>query len=419
MGGGHDEREQTLNQLLVEMDGFGENEGIIVIAATNRPDVLDPALLRPGRFDRQIVIDVPDLRGREDIISVHSKNKPLAEDVNVGILAKRTPGFTPADLENMLNEAAILTARYNMRKIDMDTIETAITKVIAGPEKKSRIISEKERRLTAYHEAGHAVVATLLPDTDKVHQVTIIPRGRAGGFTMTLPEEDKSYITRGEMYNQIIHLLGGRVAEQLVLDDISTGASNDIERATNIARNMVTRYGMSDKIGPVNYSSEDEVFLGRDFSTKKNISEDVASEIDHEIRSVIEDAYQRTTELLKAHMDKLHVIAEGLLELETLDAEQFERLFNGEDVAILKAEYDAKRDQQMRERVAAKIKADRELEISRKIFAGQVDPETGKYTAGEDAVPPQAEKKAEDSWEKDLFPGADEAENTKDPKQEE
>jgi len=421
LGGGHDEREQTLNQLLVEMDGFGENEGIIVIAATNRPDVLDPALLRPGRFDRQIVIDIPDLKGREEIIAVHSKNKPLADDVNVQILAKRTPGFTPADIENMLNEAAILTARYNMKSIDMDTIETAITKVIAGPEKKSRIINEKERRLTAYHEAGHAVVATLMPDTDKVHQVTIIPRGRAGGFTMTLPEEDKSYITKGEMFNQIIHLLGGRVAEQLVLDDISTGASNDIERATNIARNMVTRYGMSDKIGPVNYSSEDEVFLGRDFSTKKNISEAVTSEIDHEIRSIIEEAYAKTSELLSENMDKLHMIAEGLLELETLDAEQFERLFNGESVEVLKAEYDAKRSQQQKEREEARIKAEKELEISRKILMGQVDPKTGRYV-----YPPQQpprpvsdQKQAEDSWEKDLFPGTDEAEKSKEPKQEE
>ncbi|MBR6700792.1 MAG: ATP-dependent zinc metalloprotease FtsH [Firmicutes bacterium] len=421
LGGGHDEREQTLNQLLVEMDGFGENEGIIVIAATNRPDVLDPALLRPGRFDRQIVIDIPDLKGREEIIAVHSKNKPLADDVNVQILAKRTPGFTPADIENMLNEAAILTARYNMKSIDMDTIETAITKVIAGPEKKSRIINEKERRLTAYHEAGHAVVATLMPDTDKVHQVTIIPRGRAGGFTMTLPEEDKSYITKGEMFNQIIHLLGGRVAEQLVLDDISTGASNDIERATNIARNMVTRYGMSDKIGPVNYSSEDEVFLGRDFSTKKNISEAVTSEIDHEIRSIIEEAYAKTSELLSENMDKLHVVAEGLLELETLDAEQFERLFNGESVETLKAEYDEKREKQLKEREEARIKAEKELEITRKILAGQVDPKTGRYVYPPQQAPNPVrdQKQAEDSWERDLFPGVDEAEKSKEPKQEE
>ncbi len=442
LGGGHDEREQTLNQLLVEMDGFGENEGIIVIAATNRPDVLDPALLRPGRFDRQVVIDIPDLKGREEIIAVHSKNKPLADDVNVEVLAKRTPGFTPADIENMLNEAAILAARYNMPKIDMDTIETAITKVIAGPEKKSRIISDKEKRLTAYHEAGHAVVATLLPDTDKVHQVTIIPRGRAGGFTMTLPEEDKSYITKGEMFNQIIHLLGGRVAEQLVLDDISTGASNDIERATDIARNMVTRYGMSDKIGPVNYSSEDEVFLGRDFSTKKNISEAVTSEIDHEIRRIIEAAYSKTTELLKEHMDKLHVVAEGLLELETLDAEQFERLFNGESVETLKNEYREKIEKLRKERDAARAKAEEQAaqEMGKKILMGQMDPRTGKY------APPQTghaehrgradgrastsgnfsdragrtvdrERKAEDTWEQDLFPGSDEAKN-KQPKQE-
>ncbi len=370
LGGGHDEREQTLNQLLVEMDGFGENEGIIVIAATNRPDVLDPALLRPGRFDRQVVIDVPDLKGREAIIKVHSRNKPLAKDVNVETLAKRTPGFTPADIENMLNEAAILTARNNMPSIDMDTIETAITKVIAGPEKKSRIISDKEKRLTAYHEAGHAVVATLLPGTDKVHQVTIIPRGRAGGFTMTLPEEDKSYITKGEMFDSIIHLLGGRVAEQLVLDDISTGASNDIERATNIARNMVTRYGMSDSIGPVNYSSEEEVFLGRDFSTKKNISEAVTSEIDHEIRRIIEDAYSKTVELLEANMDKLHAVAAGLIELETLDAEQFERLFNGEPLENLKAEEDARQSEKARqqEEVRRKARERAEREEQRKIL---------------------------------------------------
>ena len=418
LGGGHDEREQTLNQLLVEMDGFGENEGIIVIAATNRPDVLDPALLRPGRFDRQIVVDIPDLKGREEIIAVHSRNKPLADDVNVGILAKRTPGFTPADIENMLNEAAILTARYNMHKIDMDTIETAITKVIAGPEKKSRIISEKERRLTAYHEAGHAVVATLMPDTDKVHQVTIIPRGRAGGFTMTLPEEDKSYITKGEMFNQIIHLLGGRVAEQLVLDDISTGASNDIERATNIARNMVTRYGMSDRIGPVNYSSEDEVFLGRDFSTKKNISEAVTSEIDHEIRRIIEEAYAKTTELLQANMDKLHVIAEGLLELETLDADQFERLFNGESVETLKEEYEDKLSKQQAEREKARLRAEKEHETERKILMGQVNPATGKYSASAEADGVRGRSRAEGTGENRQAPGTDEAAKTRETKQE-
>ena len=356
LGGGHDEREQTLNQLLVEMDGFGENEGIIVIAATNRPDVLDPALLRPGRFDRQVTIDIPDLKGREEIIEVHAKNKPMAEDVDVEVLAKRTPGFTPADIENMLNEAAILTARHRGSKIDMDIIETAITKVIAGPEKKSRIISDKERRLTAYHEAGHAVVATLIPGMDKVHQVTIIPRGRMGGFTMTLPEEDRSYVTKGDMLNQIIHLLGGRVAEKLVLDDISTGASNDIERATAIARNMITRYGMSDKLGPVNYSSEEEVFLGKDFSTKRNYSEQIANEIDQEIKYVIENAFAKTSELLETNMDKLHIIAQGLMEMESLDAEQFRRLFEGEDLAVIKQEYEEKLQKKKKAAEAAKQK---------------------------------------------------------------
>lgn len=331
LGGGHDEREQTLNQLLVEMDGFGVNEGIIIIAATNRPDILDPALLRPGRFDRQVVVGVPDVKGREEILKVHSKNKPLAEDVDLKILARRTPGFTPADIENLMNEAALLTARKNRKKIDMATIEEAITKVIAGPEKRSRVISEKERKLTAYHEAGHAVVAKMLPNTDPVHQVTIIPRGRAGGFTMILPKEDKYYATKTEMQEQIIHLLGGRVAEKLVLDDISTGASNDLERATNIARAMVTKYGMSDNLGPVNYSSEDEVFLGRDFSTRRNYSEEVASEIDKEVRSIIDHAYVTCEKILKDNMDKLHLVANKLLEVETLNAEEFERLFAGEE----------------------------------------------------------------------------------------
>ena len=272
LGGGHDEREQTLNQLLVEMDGFAENAGIIILAATNRPDVLDPALLRPGRFDRQIVIGIPDIVGREEIFRIHSRNKPLAEGVDPKVLARRTPGFSPADIENMLNEAALLAARRNGMKIRMEEIEEAITKVIAGPEKKSRVISEEERKLTAYHEAGHAVVAHVLPKTDPVHQITIIPRGRAGGFTMILPKEDKYYGTKETMREQIIHLLGGRVAEMLTLDDISTGASNDIQRATDIAKEMVTKYGFSDKLGPVNYSSSDEVFLGKDFSTRQAYS---------------------------------------------------------------------------------------------------------------------------------------------------
>ena len=330
LGGGNDEREQTLNQLLVEMDGFAENSGIIILAATNRPDVLDPALLRPGRFDRQVVIGIPDVKGREEIFKVHSKNKPLDKSVDAGVLARRTPGFTPADIENLLNEAALLAARRNGRTIRMEEIEEAITKVIAGPEKKSRVINEEERRLTAYHEAGHAVVARSLPKTDPVHQITIIPRGRAGGFTMTLPKEDRSYGTRQGMREQILHLLGGRVAEMLTLDDISTGASNDIQRATDIARDMITKYGFSERLGTVNYSDSEEVFLGRDFTSSKKYSEEVAAEIDDEIRRMIGECLEDTKEILKCHMTELENVAQALLLVETLDGEQFERLFTGE-----------------------------------------------------------------------------------------
>ncbi len=330
IGGGNDEREQTLNQLLVEMDGFGINEGIIILAATNRPDVLDPAILRPGRFDREVSIGIPDIKGREAIFKVHSKNKPLDKGIDLKILARRTPGFTPADIENMMNEAALLTARRNGSEIHMDDLEEAITRVIAGPQKKSRVISDSEKKLTAFHEAGHAIVARALPNTDPVHQVTIMPRGRAGGFTMTLPKEDKYYMTKTEMEQQIMHLLGGRVAEQLMLKDISTGASNDLERATTIARNMITKYGMSDKIGPINYSDSDEVFLGKDFSSRRNFSESLASQIDLEIKAIIETAYKNTEEILTKYTKELNLIADALLELETIDGKQFELLFTGE-----------------------------------------------------------------------------------------
>ena len=331
LGGGHDEREQTLNQLLVEMDGFGVNQGIIIMAATNRPDILDPALLRPGRFDREVVVGVPDVRGREAIFEVHSKNKPLAKDVNKEVLAKRTPGFTPADIENIMNEAAILTARKREKEIHMDTIEEAITKVMVGVAKKSRVISDKDRKLTAYHEAGHAICMNILPNISPVHQVTIIPRGRAGGFTEPLPQEDQMYGTKNEMLETIVMALGGRVAEELIMDDISTGASNDLERVTAIARAMVTKYGMSEKMGPMVYGdSDDEVFLGNSITTKKNYSEEIAYEIDKEVREIVENAYAECKRILKENMDKLHYVAKGLLLYETLDSEQFMQAFNEE-----------------------------------------------------------------------------------------
>ena len=331
LGGGHDEREQTLNQLLVEMDGFGVNQGIIIMAATNRPDILDPALLRPGRFDRQVVVGAPDVKGREAIFRVHAKNKPLADDVKIEVLARRTPGFTPADIENLMNEAAILTARKREKKIQMETIEEAITKVIAGFAKKSRVISEPERKLTAYHEAGHAVCAHVLDHVSPVHQVTIVPRGRAGGFTMQLPVEDKFYATKNEMKENLIVLLGGRVAEELTLDDISTGASNDLERVASTARQMVTKYGMSTKLGPMAFGdSEEEVFLGNSIGNKRNYSEEVASEIDQEIRSIVDTAYKKTRTLLNDNMDRLEYVAQALLIYETLDAEQFIKAFNKE-----------------------------------------------------------------------------------------
>lgn len=327
LGGGHDEREQTLNQLLVEMDGFSANEGIIMIAATNRPDILDPALLRPGRFDRQIVVDRPDIKGRTEILKVHVKGKPIGQDVNLDVIAQRTPGFTGADLSNLVNEAALLTARKDKKAINMPEMEEAAERVIMGPERKSRVISDKGKRLTAYHEGGHTIVGMLLEHTDPVHKVTIIPRGRAGGYTLSLPKEDKYYATRSEMLDELKVLLGGRVAEALVLKEISSGASNDLQRATQLARQMICEYGMSENIGPVTFGHrQDQVFLGRDIARDKDYSEEVAAEIDKEVRSFMEDAYAATEKLLSDNIDKLHVIAKALMEKETLEEEEINQL---------------------------------------------------------------------------------------------
>lgn len=331
LGGGHDEREQTLNQLLVEMDGFTENDSVIVMAATNRRDILDPALLRPGRFDRQILVGYPDVKGREEILKVHTRNKPLAPDVSLETIAKSTVGFTGADLENLVNEASLLAARNNRKAITKQDLEESSIKVVAGPEKKSRVVTEAEKKLTAYHEGGHAVCTYYCDSQDKVHQVSIIPRGQAGGFTMSLPEKDKSYVSKKEMAENIIVLLGGRVAEKIILDDISTGASNDLERATATARNMVTRYGFSDNLGPVVYGrGEHEVFLGRDYTNAPSYSENVAAEIDNEIRSIVEDAFEKAENILRQHIDKLHLIAKYLMIHEKIDGINFEKLMNGE-----------------------------------------------------------------------------------------
>lgn len=339
MGGGHDEREQTLNQLLVEMDGFGANEGVIIIAATNRPDILDPALLRPGRFDRQVTVGYPDLKGREAILKVHARGKPLAPDVKLSVIAKTTIGFTGADLENLLNEAALLSARRGKKAITMVEIEEAMVKVVVGTEKKSRKMSDKEKKLTAYHEAGHAVSSFYLENEDPVHQVSIIPRGQAGGYTLYLPKDDTSYRSKNEMLDNLVGLLGGRVAEALVIGDISTGASNDIERATELARSMVTKYGMSDKLGPITYGSgNDEVFLGRDYSHMRNYSEETAAEIDEEINAIIKNAYDRTKNILTEHIDRLHSVAKALIEREKIDGDEFKALMNGETLPPLSLE---------------------------------------------------------------------------------
>lgn len=331
LGGGHDEREQTLNQLLVEMDGFGANQGVIVIAATNRRDILDPALLRPGRFDREVYVGYPDIKGREEILRVHTRNKPLAPDVDLRVIAGTTQGFTGADLENLVNEAALLAARRGYKSITMAEIQEATIKVVAGPEKKSKVVTEKERRLTAFHEAGHAVTTYFCETQDPVHQISIIPRGMAGGYTLSLPVEDKNYMSKREMGESIVTLLGGRVAEKLVLDDITTGASNDIERASALARNMVTKYGFSEKLGPIVYGSgHEEVFLGRDFAQSRNYSENIAAEIDIEVREIIDAAYERAKDILETHMDKLGEVAKVLMATEKIEGELFAKLMKGE-----------------------------------------------------------------------------------------
>ena len=371
LGGGHDEREQTLNQLLVEMDGFANNEGIIVMAATNRPDILDPALLRPGRFDREITVDAPDVKGRRQILDVHAKGKPLASDVDLDVVARRTPGFTGADLANVLNEAALLGARHGRKNISMEEMEQAVERVIAGPEKKSKVISDKEKRLVAYHEAGHAVVSYFLPNSDPLHKVSIIPRGRAGGYTLLLPKEDRNYATKSQMLDSLVLLLGGRMAETLVLGDISTGAQNDLERATNTVREMITQYGMSDELGPLTFGKrQDQVFLGRDISHERNYSEAIAYAIDKEARNLMDQAYQRAKQILSDHMDELHQVAAKLMEKETIEAVEFYLIMRNHvsaspamaeaAAAALKAE-DAKTQAAEENSIANRIRACRSL----------------------------------------------------------
>jgi cell division protease FtsH len=329
LGGGHDEREQTLNQLLVEMDGFDVKSGVILIAATNRPDILDPALLRPGRFDRQIVVDRPDIKGREQILEVHSKGKPLSDDIDLAVIARQTPGFTGADLANTINEAALLAARYDKDEIGMKELEEAIDRVLAGPERRSRVMSEEEKRITAYHEGGHALVGYVLPNADPIHKVTIIPRGRAGGYTMSLPMEDKHYMRRSELVDKLAMTLGGRTAEELIFGDPSTGASNDIEVATNLARRMVMEYGMSDRLGPMKYGEpEGQVFLGRDYTRNQDYSDDVASAIDEEIRRLITQAHEEARAILTTHADALERIAQVLIERETVDGKEIKEIFS-------------------------------------------------------------------------------------------
>jgi len=399
LGGGHDEREQTLNQLLVEMDGFGSNEGIIVMAATNRPDILDPALLRPGRFDRQVTVNYPDIKGREDILRVHAQGKPFEQEVDLATVAKTTVGFTGADLANLLNEAALLAAKRGKSLIGMNDIEDATIKVIVGPQKKSKIITEKERKLTAYHEAGHAIVTRAVKPDTPVHQISVIPSGRAGGFTLSLPKEDRSYQSRNDMKNEIVTLLGGRVAEQLVLEDISTGASNDIQRATNTARNMVTRYGMSELLGPIVYGSEhssDEVFLGRDFNTARNFSEETASKIDGEIKRIVTEAYALAEKILTEQMDKLHFIASFLYKNEVMDEGQFEAAMAGnptiEELEEMMSERRRKSEEENRQKALRDAAEKARLEEEERRRAQQeapAAPEQPVSPENDDRTPPQ------------------------------
>ena len=364
LGGGHDEREQTLNQLLVEMDGFAVNEGIIVIAATNRPDILDPALLRPGRFDRQITVNYPDVKGREAILKVHAKGKPLAKEVSLEVLAKRTPGFTGADLENVLNEAAILAARFKKKEIGMTELEEAITRTVVGPEKRSHVITPEDKRITAYHEAGHAVVARVLPNCDPVHEISVIPRGRAAGYTMTMPEDDRDHMSRGKILDEIAMALGGRVAESIFLDDICTGAYSDLQKATELARRMVVEFGMSDEIGPVFLGGQTEVFIAKDWGHQRNFSEEVAARVDKEIRRILEEQYDRAKTVLTEHRDAMERIVKALIEYEHIDGDDFEKLFKGEDVELETFSDRRARIEKADEEVLTKEKAEAEAKAA-------------------------------------------------------
>ena len=384
LGGGHDEREQTLNQLLVEMDGFAANEGIIVIAATNRPDILDPALLRPGRFDRQITVNYPDVKGREAILRLHAKGKPMAEDVDLAVLAKRTPGFTGADLENVLNEAAILAARFKKKKISMIELEEAITRTVVGPEKRSRVITPEDKRITAYHEAGHAIVAKKLKNCDPVHEVSIIPRGMAAGYTMTMPENDDNHMSRGKILDEIAMMLGGRVAETVALDDICTGAYNDLQRATELARKMVVEFGMSDEIGPVFLGGQTEVFIAKDWGHQRNFSEQVAARVDAEIRRILEEQFARAREVIESDLPAMERVVAALIEYERITGEEFEKLYDGEEVQLVSY----REKQTVLETADPEVLAEEEAERKRK-------EEEARRKAEEEAAKAQAEKKDE------------------------